>query len=186
MLVRDLNTFLLCLDAMEEQQLSVIFRSALSHFENGGNTATLFWMGRRDVPGVWVDKGNVARVNCFVCSISFQSAMTKYNFSRYLCNWLKKQRIPEQMVDTIARQSRVFTTWEAEAMGLRCEMPVEVDAETRSDFERLRQITQPKDEGQSRELRHLLGKCTEWMEENDLPDEMFELPPDELFEAVTQ
>ena len=90
------------------------------------------------------------------------------------------------MIDKVVRQSRIFTVRECEALGLRYESPIEIDAGVRSDFERLTQLAQPKDEEQSREYRQLLGKCTEWMEEHDLPDEFYELPPDELLEAVTQ
>ena len=179
------NAFLLPLHGMDEHELSVAFRSATHHFEGGGNSANLFFMGKRDIPGVWVDMGDAACVSSFVAVIHFESAMLKANFVRYLCNWLKKQRIPEQVVDKVARQSRVFTTRECDAMGIRLESPVEVDAGVWSDFERLRQIAKPENEQESRELLELLGKFTEWMEDNDLPDEFFELPADQLIDAVT-
>ena len=158
------STFLLNLHAMDEREVSVTFRSAAQHFEGGGSSANLFWIGKRDVPGAWVDMGDVTYVSSFVAVLQFESAMLKANFVRYLCNWLKKQHIPEHVVDKVARQSRVFTTREAEALGLRYETPVEVDAGTRSDFERLRQLARPEGEGESREFRQLLGTCTEWME----------------------
>ena len=180
------STFLLVLDAMDEQEVSVTFRSAAQHFKGNGNSANLFFIGKRDIPGAWVDKGNVCAVSCFVAVLQLESTMSKQNFTRYLCTWLKNQRIPAQVVDAVARQSRVFTVRECEAMGLRFEAPVEVGAEIRSDLARLREIAQPRDQGESREFRQLLAKCVEWMEESNLPDEIIDLPPDELFDAVVQ
>ena len=40
--IQGLNTFLLCLHGMEEQELSVTFRSAAQHFESRSNPANLF------------------------------------------------------------------------------------------------------------------------------------------------
>jgi hypothetical protein len=181
--VRGWNTFLVCLHAMDGPEVSAAFRSAAQHFE-GQNKANLFLIGKRDIPGSWVDMDNVACVSSFVAILQFEGAMLKANFTRYLGNWLNKQRIPDQVIDKVVRQSRIFTVRECEALGLRYESPIEIDAGVRSDFERLTQL--PKDEEQSREYRQLLGKCTVWMEERDLPDEFYELPPDELLEAVTR
>ena len=182
--VQSFSTFLLNLHAMDGPEVSATFRAAVQHFE-GQNKANLFLIGKRDIPGAWVDS-NVACVSSFVAILQFENAMTKFNFTRYLGNWLNKQRIPDQVIDKVVRQSRIFTVRECEALGLRYRSPIEIDAGVRSDFERLSQLAQPKDEEQSREYRQLLGTCTEWMEERDLPDEFYELPPDELLEAVTQ
>ena len=180
------TTFLLCLHDMEERELSAVFRSAAQHFQSGGNPANLFWVGKRDVPGSWVDTGNVAHVNTFVAILQFEEAMLKTNFTLKTRNWLKKLCLPDQAIDKVARLSRVFTIRECESMDIRFESPLEVDADVRGDFERLREIAQPENEEESRELRQLLGKCTEWMEDNDLPDEFFEMPNDKLIEAITQ
>jgi hypothetical protein len=180
------NSFLIVLHAMNEQEVSVTFRSAAQHFEGGGSIAEMFWMGKRDLPGTWVGVGSAARVNCFVAILQLEKRMLKANFTRFLCTWLKKQGIPEKVIDTVVQQSRVFTTREAEAMGLRCVSVIDVDPEIRSDFERLRSLARPEDEQQSQELRKLLGKCTDWMDENDIPDEIYQLPVDELFDAVIQ
>ena len=183
---RGWNTFLLPLHGMNDHELSVTFRSAVHHFEGSGNSANLFFMGKRDIPGVFVGLDGVTRVSSFVAVIQFESVMQKTNFVRYLCAWLKKQGIPEQVIDKVAQRTRVLTTHLCEAMGIRFESPVEIDAGVRNDFERLRQIAKPENEQESRELLQLLGKCTEWMEDNDLPDEIFELPADQLIDAVTQ
>ena len=180
------STFLINLHAMDEREVSIVFRSAAQHFECGGNPANAFWIGKRDLPGAWVDMGDITHVSSFIAIVQFEKAMTRFNFSRYLSNWLKRQSMGEQVIDKVTRQSRIFTTRECEAMGLRYESPVEIDEEIRSDFERLSEIAHPKDEDESREFRQLLGKCTAWMEEQDLPDEFFEMPSDELFEAVTR
>ena len=180
------KSFLIILHAMDEREVSVTFRSAAQHFEGGGNPADAFWIGKRDLPGAWVGVGSVACVNCFVAILQLEKSTMKANFTRFLCNWLKRQCIPEKVIDKVAQQSRVFTTREAEAMGLRYVSVVDVDPEIRSDFERLRRLARPEDEQQSREMRMLLGKCTDWMDENDIPDEIYQLPVDELFEAVIQ
>ena len=180
------KSFVIILHPMDEREVSVFFRSAAHHFEGGVHPAEVFFIGKRDVPGGWVGMTGVACVNCFVAILQFEKATMKANFTRFLCNWLKKQCIPEKVIDKVAQQSRVFTTREAEAMGLRYASVVEVDAETRSDFERLRQLARPDNERESKELRCLLGKCTDWMEENDIPDEICDLPVDELFDAVIQ
>ena len=184
--VNGASTFLINLHAMDEREVSIVFRSAAQHFECGGNPANAFWIGKRDLPGAWVDMGDVTHVSSFIAIVQFERSMSKFNFLRYLSNWLKKQSIGEQVIDNVRRQSRIFTTRECETMGLRYESPVEIDEEVRSDFERLSELAQPKDEDESREYRQLLGKCTAWMEEQDLPDEFFEMPSDELFEAVTR
>ena len=185
--VHGLNAFLLLLHGMNQQQVSVVFRSAAQHFEAGGNPANLFWIGKRDIPGSWVDEGNSAYVSSFIAILQFENAMhNRNNFNRQLHNWLKKQCIPGEVVDKTVRWARVFTARESEAMGLRYETPLEIDAGILGDFERLSQIARPKDADESRELRHLLGKCTEWMEENNIPDEVADRPMDELFEAVTE
>ena len=180
------NSFLIILHAMDEREVSVTFRSAAQHFEGGGNPADVFWIGRRDLPGAYVGMFGVARVNCFVAILQLEKTTLKTNFTRFLCNWLRKTCIPENVIDKVAQQSLVFTTREAEGMGLRYVSAIEVDAEIRSDFERLHRIARPVDEQQSQELRQLLGKCTDWMDENDIPDEICQLPVDELFEAVIQ
>ena len=182
---RGWNTYLVCLHAMDGPEVSATFRAAVQHFE-GQHKANLFLIGKRDIPGSWVDMGNVACVSSFVAILQFEDAMTKFNFTRYLGNWLNKQRIPDQVIDKVVRQSRIFTVRECEALGLRYESPIEIDAGVRSDFERLSQLAEPKDEEQTKELRCLLGKCEEWMEENDIPTEISDLPVEELFDAVIQ
>jgi hypothetical protein len=183
-LARGWNTYLLPLHGIGERELSVVFRSAVHHFE-GGHSANLFFMGQLDIPGIWAGLGDVACVSSYVVVIQFECRMLKANFERYISNWLKKQYIPEQVIDKVARRSRVFTTHLCEAMGIRYESPVEIDAGVRNDFERLRQLARPENEQESQELLQLLGKCTDWMEDNDLPDEVFDLPAEKLIDAVT-
>ena len=185
--VHGLRAFLLPLYGMDERQMSAVFRSAAQHFEGTGNSVNLFWVGKRDIPGSWVDVCSVVCVNSFVIVLQFENRIQhRNNFSRFVNNWLKKQGTPEEVIDKIVRWARVFTTREGEAMGLKCESPLEIDAEIRGDFERLRLLARPENEDESRELRSVLGRCTEWMEENDIPEEISDLPVDELFEAIIQ
>ena len=67
------TTFLLNLHAMNQQEVSVTFRSAAQHFETGGsgNSASVVWIGKRDIPGVWVDRCDVTTVSSFVAVIQF-------------------------------------------------------------------------------------------------------------------
>ena len=83
------NSFIMCFHGMEESELSIIFRSAAQHFEGRRNLADLFWIGRRDVPGSWVQTSDVATVNCFVGILQFSHPMPdRCHFTRYMQTWI--------------------------------------------------------------------------------------------------
>lgn len=183
-----LHTFTVCLHDVGPPEQQVMFRSAPQLFEGHGNSANLFYMGKCDVPGSWVKRDDVRSVESLVAIIQFSNSMTHwFNFKRYLVTWLKKLGMPNETQDRIVRQSRVFTTRECEAMNLRYKSPVELDTEIKDKLERLREIAaKPKTREESQELLGLMGECVEWMEKNDLPDEICDLPPDELCDAVVE
>ena len=87
-IARGWNTFLLPLHGMDEHELSVVFRSAVYHFE-GGHSANLFFMGKRDIPGTWVDMDDVAFVNSYVIVIQFERTTQKTNMVRSVSTWQK-------------------------------------------------------------------------------------------------
>jgi hypothetical protein len=178
---------LLVFHGVGQQEQQVMFRSATQHFEGHGNRAILFYMGKCDVPGSWIQRDDVRSTESFVAIIQFSKPMNDWsNFTRYLSNWLNRLKISEETQDRILRQSRVFTTRECEAMNLRPKSPVELDPEIKDKLERLREIAKPETREESHELLRLMGECTEWMEKNDLPDEILDLPADELCDAVVE
>jgi hypothetical protein len=180
-----LHTFHMCLHGVESQELQVILSSANDHFKGNGPRANLFWMGKREIPGSWVRSDDV--VNTVVAIIQFSKTMTHMNnFTRYLIHWLKHLEIPDGTQDKIVRQSRVFTVRECEAMMLQYKSPAELDEETQDMFERLRQHANPETQEESTELARLMGECNEWMEKNNLPDNFFDIPNEDLCEAVVQ
>ena len=182
------RTMLIVFHGVGQQEQQVMFRSASQHFEGHGNRAILFYMGKCDIPGCWIQGIDVRSTESFVAVIQFSKAMPACtHFSRYLRNWLKKLHVSEATQDRIVRQSRVFTTRECEALNLRFETPVVgLDPEIRGTFERLREIAKPETREESQELLRLMGECSEWMEKNDLPDEISDLPVDELCDAVVR
>jgi hypothetical protein len=180
------RTFLVCFHGVESQELQVILRSASQHFEGNGNRANLFWIGKREIPGTWL-QNDVMRVASVVAVIQFPKTMNHlFFFQRYLRNWMNKLRIPDKTQDKIALQSRVFTVRECEAMMLRYKSPVELDAGMQGTLERLRQIAKPETREESLELARLMGECNAWMEDNNFPDEFFDLPSEDLCEAVVE
>ena len=178
------NSFLVVLHAMDQKEVAATFRSAAQLFESNRKVVVdCSFFGKHEIPGKYVNIG-AARVNCFIGIIQLEKRIMKANFSRWLSTWLTKQGINEKTVDLVVNHSRVFTTRHAESMGLRCASTIDIDPETRSNFERLRSL--PEDEQQSKKFRELLVTCTTWMDDHNIPDEVCNLPVDELHDAVIQ
>ena len=104
-----ISTLLLCLHGIEEQKLYVIFRSAAQHFEGRGNLANLCWMGKREIPGSWVQICNFVRVSSFVAVIQFSNAMPdQSSLTRYLTVWMKNLHISDP---TPCRSKNIGGNW---------------------------------------------------------------------------
>jgi hypothetical protein len=83
-----LRAFLLCFLCIDQRELQVIFRSAGQHFEGHGNKANLFWMGKRDILGSWIQRDDVVHTASFVAVIQFSKTMIHLpNLIRHLRNW---------------------------------------------------------------------------------------------------
>ena len=184
--IQAFNSFLVPLHVMDQKEVGVMFRSAAQLFESNRKVVVdCCFFGKHEIPGTYVNIG-AARVTCVIAVIQLEKRIMKANFSRWLSTWLTKQGISEKTVDLVVSHSRVFTTRDAASLGLRCTKAIDIDPETRNNFERLRSLAQPEDEQQSKDFRELLVTCNTWMEEHDIPDEVCNLPVEQLHDAVIQ
>ena len=146
------NSFLVPLHVMDQKEVAATFRSAAQLFESNRKVVVdCCFFGKHEIPGTYVNTG-AARVTCVIAVIQLEKRTMKAGFCRWLSTWLTNQGINEKTVNLVVSQSRVFTTRDAESMGLRCASTIDIDPETRSNFERLRSLAQPEDEQQSKEF----------------------------------